>query len=574
MTAISSSPAAGSARGASLRAAAWPASAALLVGAIHLALASRLTAPIIMADEYGYLGAARRIVGDVSQTHVPYHAGAGLLYVPAALLGDGPLGVYRGALATNAVLAALLALAGWWTAGLFEPLRRPPVRFAATLAVGLYTSFVGYSGLAAPEVAFAALELALLGVFARALRGGRTAWWALASTGCAAAWLLHPRGAGVIAGGLVVAFVALRPSRLHWSAITAFLTPLIVGLPLITWLDDWVSGTVLDPEQYDSGAIVSGISSAHGVKMLVITAFGQFFYLNAATLGLVTLGGLALWRRLRSGDPDRLVALYPLGALVFVFGISVATNARASRADHLLYGRYNEGAIAPLLLAGLAVLAGSEVVALRRLYVAIAGGVTLASAAIFYGLAGTGRLHGLYFLVTVLGIDPIRRRIGWPDPLLIGAAVFVLIYLVAAVRRLGSIAPIALVGLVFVVLGVKNTRDFFQPESRNRAQEHVLAVALNRIGAQEPLGCVAYDRTTESFFHHFNYLYLAPARYVVFVPGQAPPCGDLVISNAAFGAANPGARPLATETRAEQVLWVLPGARQDRLAAAGAFPAG
>jgi hypothetical protein len=198
--------------------------------------------------------------------------------------------------------------------------------------------------------------------------------------------------------------------------------------------------------------------------------------------------------------------------------------------------------------------------------------VTLASGAIFYVLAGTGRLHGLYYLVTVLGIDPISRRIGWPDPLLIGAAVFVLIYLVAATRRLGRVMPIALVGLVFVVFGVKNTRDFFQPESRARGQEHVLADALNRLAAEEPLGCVAYDTTTESFFHHANYAYLAPARYVVFVPGKTTPCGDLVISNAAFGAANPGARKLATETRAAQTLWVLPGPRQDRLAAAGRLP--
>ncbi len=176
--------------------------------------------------------------------------------------------------------------------------------------------------------------------------------------------------------------------------------------------------------------------------------------------------------------------------------------------------------------------------------------------------------------MTVLGIDPIRRRIGWPDPLLIAAAVFVLICLVAAVRRFGRVAPIALATLVFVVFGVKNTRDFFQPESRNRAQEHVLADVLNGLRAQQPLGCVAYDKTTESFFHRWNYEYLAPSRYVVFVPGRTPPCGDLVISAAAFGAANPGARALATETRAAQVLWVLPGARQDRLAAAGAFPAG
>ena len=42
-----------------------------------------------MADEYGYLGAARRILGDGPQTHVPYRVGAALLYLPAtALTGD------------------------------------------------------------------------------------------------------------------------------------------------------------------------------------------------------------------------------------------------------------------------------------------------------------------------------------------------------------------------------------------------------------------------------------------------------------------------------------------------------
>ena len=121
----------------------------------------------------------------------------GAAYVPAALLGHGPIGIYRGALATNAVLAGLLVLAAWWVAGQFEPLRAPRLRFAAACAVGLYTSFLGYTGLAAPEIAFAALELALVGIVACALRGGRAHWWALAGTGCAAAWLLHPRGAGV-----------------------------------------------------------------------------------------------------------------------------------------------------------------------------------------------------------------------------------------------------------------------------------------------------------------------------------------------------------------------------------------
>ena len=568
MTAISSSPAAASAPRASLRAAAWPASAALLVGAVHLALASKLSAPIIMADEYGYLGAARRIVGDAPQTHVPYHAGVGLLYVPAALLGDGPLGVYEAALATNAALAVLLVLAAWWTAGLLQPLRDPRPRFAVACTVGLYTSFVGYSGLAAPEVAFAALELALVGVFARAVQSGRAAWWAVAGAGCAAAWLLHPRGAAVIGAGLLVGVLALRPVARHLRSIAAFVVPLAVGLPLITWLDGRVSGTVFDPEQYSSGALLTAVTSGHGIRLMLITALGQIFYLNAAMFGLVTLGALELGRRLRTA-PDGLTVVFPLAALAGIYVMSVATFSRALRADQLLYGRYDEGAIAFLLIAAAGAIVATDADSLRRRYLTIAGGITLASAVAFYGIAGSGRLHGQYFLVTVLGIDPIRRRIGWPDPLLIGAAVFTLIYLLTAARRLGRLVPIGLVALLFLVFAVKNTREYFQPESRARGEEHVLADVLNRIAWQGAIGCVAYDRTTGSLFHFPNYRLFAPLRYVPFTPRQAEPCGDLVISGGRIPALNPGVRMVAAETRVRQALWVYPGARQDRLAAQG-----
>ena len=378
----------------------------------------------------------------------------------------------------------------------------------------------------------------------------------------------------MIAAGVVVAAVALRPLGRHVAPIAAFLASLLAGIVATALLDDWVNGTVLNPAQYDSGALLGGVTSGHGLHVLVITAAGQVFYLSAATLGIATLGVLELVRRLRSADSDRLVSLYPLAALAFVYAISLVTNSRATRVDHLLYGRYNEGAVAPLLLAGFAVIAASTVTALGRRYVAIAGGITLVSAAVFYGLAGAGRLHGdgVYDLVMVLGIDPVRRRIGWPDPLLIAAVAFVAIYLVAAARRFGRVVPIAMVGLVFLLFGVKNMRDYFQPSSRARSQEHVVADAINRIGAETPVGCIAYDRTTASFFHRANYEFFAPARYVDFVPGQTPPCGDLVISGGPLAATFPGARAIATETRAQQTLWVLPGATQDRLVAAGVLP--
>ena len=83
------------------------------------------------------------------------------------------------------------------------------------------------------------------------------------------------------------------------------------------------------------------------------------------------------------------------------------------------------------------------------------------------------------------------------------------------------------------------------------------------------MGCVGLRPHDQQLLPPANYAFFAPARYVVFVPGREPPCGDLVISGGPIDADYPGARAMATETRAAQTLWVLPGATQDRLAAQG-----
>ena len=90
-----------------------------------------------------------------------------------------------------------------------------------------------------------------------------------------------------------------RSSRCGRSAATScssprFAGPVLVGIVVTAVLDDWVNGPVIDPAQYDSGALLDGLFTGHGLHLLVITAAGQVFYLSAATLGIATLGVLEL----------------------------------------------------------------------------------------------------------------------------------------------------------------------------------------------------------------------------------------------------------------------------------------
>jgi hypothetical protein len=249
--------------------------------------------------------------------------------------------------------------------------------------------------------------------------------------------------------------------------------------------------------------------------------------------------------------------------------ISVVAFAHAPRIDSYVYGRYNECVVAPLLLAALAVFVRGDRRALWRRYVAIAGGITLGLGGVFFLLAGSARLHdGVYSLVMALGIDPLRRRIGWPAPVPIAGAAFAGCVLLAALRRFGPLVPIVALAAVFVGFGTANLRQYFRPSSATRAQERVVADVLNRLGAPDELGCVGFDTRTVSFFHLPNTRLFVPTAFAGFVPGTSRPCGDLAISGRELTSTN-GARLVTTETRARMGLWVLPGRRQDRLARAG-----
>src|SRR5262249_38222644 len=163
------------------------------------------------------------------------------------------------------------------------------------------------------EIAFAALELALVGVVARGVRTRAPQWWLLAGVGAGAAWLLHPRGAAVIAAAALVAVLALRPLRRHPRALAAFaLSAAGIGVLLTAWLDDWVTGPVTDPTQYAADAFVRRIASSEGLHTVGITIAGQLFYLCAATFGVAVLGAVELARGVRRRPLGGLESLFPL----------------------------------------------------------------------------------------------------------------------------------------------------------------------------------------------------------------------------------------------------------------------
>ena len=377
--------------------------------AVRLWLGAEQTVPVATPDESGYLFAARVLTGgpdaDMSFGTV-YRGGYPLLLLPALLLGDGPVGVYRGALLTNALVsAAMLPLA-------YLLLRRLGVRrrwsyvFAHVTAVLpcvlFYSEFVLTDAIL-PVVLAGWLLLVHTWLNVPRLTGGRApgrmhAAGAGASLLVAYAYACHSRGAILL---VAHAMLLLAAPACRWRRWRDVLPAAVAGAAGTT------AGALLNrsllPHMYPhgdndlAGNVVRRLTTGDGWGWMLSLGTGQVWYQSVATGGVAAVGLAAVaFAVLRPsaasavpGTAGRTRAL-ALAVLVVVAGIAFATSAALPveyRIGNYVYGRYL-ACVTPVLFAvGVAVLLRAPQRALLGA-VAAAASLTVAAACVVQWYAG------------------------------------------------------------------------------------------------------------------------------------------------------------------------------------------
>ena len=148
-------------------------------------------------------------------------------------------------------------------------------------------------------------------------------------------------------------------------------------------------------------------------------------------------------------------------AFLGVWAVSSLFINLGTRADKLIYGRYNDAAIAPLLMIALAeIVRPLEGRRLRTLVTWVGvGGVVLVGSAAFTGLGHPGsEVHGPLNPVNVIAIVPYISHFGGKVEVLalLGVGLLTLAGLAVLALRWPALA-IAVLAAGFVALGVANT---------------------------------------------------------------------------------------------------------------------
>ncbi len=543
---------------------------AVLTFVVHVLAANRMHVPIIQGDEAGYLGNARYIVSGIGRTHAGYAAGYSLLLVPPTLLSHDPLTVYHLALVVNALLAAALPLLAVFLARRVFPRASTTALVVTALLVVLYPGWSTIANMALSENALGSHG-------ARHCvrnRGGATidaplvcGRRARASYTCA----VNPRGILVVAAFAIAVVVATEPWKRRGPAIAA-LAVAFVGTVAGRVLNIAVAGTshVAGVKGDAGGQALKPLLHPHLWNDAAANILGRVAYTSIATFGVAIAGALvlafALARRPPAAAADSLfpVAAFALPALVLTLVVSAlsAVQVPLTGVDYLVYGRYVDGVLAPVLVLGAAWLFDQTPALARRAEVtrALVVGAVLAVVVLAFALIRPPAIKGAGLnIANVLALRIYVVHLHWslPAVLLAGVALTTVVLLAVAVdRRLG--AACMLVFFAFSSWTAYN--DYAVHDSIGRARQHVLVEAIERLRALGvDTSCVLRDNAAPlSLWHIANYEFFVPASAF---PDPTPPvsdCGPLIVSaDARADISFPGARPVSFENDVPMGLWVI-----------------
>lgn len=563
--------------------------AGLLV--VHLWYVLGQSGPELFADEAGYLGNARWLLGGTPYTMASanfYHLGYSVLLVPAFLLGASPQATWDLVMVTNALLAtSVLPLA----AGLLRRGFGVPRRTAilAGLVAAAYPAVHLQAGIAWAENLLFPLFIAYAWGALRFLRPGGARGAVLLPAAAVGLYAAHPRALAVVAV-TAVAVLGAAAARVVPPRVAAWAGAGLVAGTVVTWAatramvaDRHVAGGRYSTES-TSGRLLDRLASPDEYGGLLIEAAGQAWYLLAATGGLVAVGLWFLVRRgegagagLRLGgdtvDRRRLAGLVVAAAVLATFVPSVLFTANPTRFDHMVYGRYNE-AFVPLLLA-LGVAALVEAGRRPALRLLVAGAAAVVGTAGWVVLGRGDSLEGRSVRPNVWMLEPFAGAEGDAASVvglsLAAVALTACCIGLVALRRRRAVAPLLLLAFVAVI------GSAVEPVRASQAFHHEgwdLPAHVQRLEdvSGEPLREVGFHESDAPPHGLFGYqFWLDEVQFHVFDRvDEVEALPAVVIAEVGWAEGRErSARIFALDGRHGHAVWVMPGVLQDRLARSG-----
>ena len=435
--------------------------------------AGNYCAPTVMPDEMGYWCAGAFFAGfswaDVMGTSPYYSFGYGLILAPLFHLFEDPVWMFRAAIVLNGLfLVGVYLLAADSIRRVNLPLKSGTRRLAA-LALALYSYQIYNAQATQPDTVMVFFYWLVIWLLIGLLHSDRL--WRTAALAVSVVYLftLHMRNLGIVIALCLLYLVLILCKVVRSRHIFVLVVMMTVGFAAVfAWKDIyttavWQGSAIADINNTNTAfSTVGSLLSWQGLVQLAVNLLGRIFYLGCSTFlmfywalwqVLRTLAGGVRRRRLQ---PLHWLQLFCLLAMMGEMGISSLFMIQPTRIDQILYGRYHEQVLGPLLLFGIAAvdrLSAKRTLLLLSLFHLALGG----------GLFAWIHAHGLqqtdYYPPSMAGVLAFPLPASWPAALryTLGAAgfsilCFVLLWLLVRMMRRPR-AALAVLSAGWMLLG-------------------------------------------------------------------------------------------------------------------------
>ncbi|MCK5829022.1 MAG: hypothetical protein KAH20_01835 [Methylococcales bacterium] len=346
----------------------FPSGLALIAGLTVFLFNSSIVGPTIQPDEGSYLAIAAAIAGFPNDFASSFHGGYSIFISLAFFVAETPQIIWGVVRAINATLFASSVLALFLLAKHFSPNCTLREKAVAVGVVSLYPAGVIMAGYSSSQVAFVPVFLFMLLSYLRAIHRERGSWMVLGVISGLLYWI-HPTAAApiiaIICGSFYIASKRNRYDLFVILLLTIISMVLLYkeGMNFIVQEHMSISGRSPNYHYPDAMEFLSPLFSLTGIKEVVARITGQIFYFSLGSVGLFWLGLFALTPTLFNEEkPSDNTLLQENAVAIFIWLALVGTmmmtallftwKIEAQRLDQWFYGRYVEGVIAPILLAG------------------------------------------------------------------------------------------------------------------------------------------------------------------------------------------------------------------------------
>ncbi|MTI53322.1 hypothetical protein [Geosporobacter ferrireducens] len=355
---------------------------------IHFYSIQDMTLPIVLDDEFAYLANAAFLVGydwsSVVSQMMYYASGYSLLIVPIFMFFDNPLSIYKSALILNSIIASGIFFIAYGVIKQICTSYKKENQIMFSFVISLYPSYVVYSKLSWAESLLSFLFWCCFLCFLH-VGNNRESRYLYLLTGILLGYnyMVHSRTIGILLSGVLIMIYGFIISKITKKQLFFFCTGLVPMLFAQVFLKRylianlWLNSNSSDLNNFSS--IISKFSNLSNFQDFIQVLFGHLYYLGISSYLLAYIGlcfsTILVFNRFikpfinkTSGSEDKNILkekymidsdnvhlgyTFLLLSVVTTIIIGALFLTGGTRGDHLVYGRYNESVIGPVILIGM-----------------------------------------------------------------------------------------------------------------------------------------------------------------------------------------------------------------------------